>query len=52
MAVTIFDKIDEIENVIKNDTFNLTRHDQDAICTRIEQLKQFIQDIYEQHKRI
>lgn len=42
--------LDSIQDEVKKDSFNLTRIDQDAICTKISELKRFIQELYEQHK--
>ena len=41
----------DLQQEVKKDSFNLTRDDHDAICTKIEELKKFIQERYEQHKR-
>lgn len=41
----------ELQLEVKKDSFNLTRDDHDAICTKIEELKKFIWERYEQHKR-
>ena len=43
--------LDSIQDEVKKDSFNLTRIDQDAICTKVCELKRFIQELYEQHKR-
>lgn len=43
--------LDSIQDEVKKDSFNLTRIDQDAICTKVGELKRFIQELYEQHKR-
>ena len=52
MSDHILKIIKTLENEFERDTLNLTRPDQDAICIKIEDLKKFIRDIYEQHKRI
>ena len=43
--------LDNIQAEVKKDSFNLTRIDQDAICTKAEELKKFILEQYERHKR-
>ena len=43
--------LDGIQAEVKKDSFNLTRIDQDAICTKVEELKKFILEQYERHKR-
>ena len=40
----------DIQVEVKKDSFNLTRDDHDAICTKIDELSKFIQERYEQHK--
>lgn len=50
MPETTSRTIAELASQIQNDTFNLTRDDQEAIQFRIEQLKIFIQERYDQHK--
>lgn len=52
MPNSINDMINQLEEIVEKDTFNLTRHDQTAIVTKIEELKQFMQETYGQHKRI
>lgn len=52
MPDNIIDLTARLQQEVKNDSFNLTRDDQDAICNKIDELKKFMQETYEQHKHI
>ena len=52
MPETIIKTINTLQHEIENDSFNLTREDHDAIYSKIDELKRFIEKRYEQHKHI
>lgn len=46
---TINSLLDQIEDAVKFDSFSLTRNDQDAIECRLQQLRNFVNEIYDGH---
>lgn len=49
MPDIISDILEHLKNEVKKDSFNLTRDDHDAIATKIDALKDFIQEQYDRH---
>ena len=50
MPDIISDILEHLKNEVKKDSFNLTRDDHDAIDTKIDETKKFIQEKYDKHK--
>lgn len=47
----ILQALRDLEKAVSRDSYDLTRDDQDAICTRISELRHFIQNTYDGHKQ-
>ena len=43
--------IESLQNEVEKDSFNLTRDDHDAISVKINELKDFISNVYEDRKK-
>lgn len=46
----VYRKLDELISEIQNDSFNLTREQQDALCVKLNEFKQRLNEEYERHQ--
>ena len=46
----VYRKLDELISEIQNDSFNLTLEQQDALCLKLNEFKQRLNEEYERHQ--